>query len=182
MSRANVVAKRYAQALYEVAAQQNIVAEVLDQLKLVVDTLKSDAEIEKFLSFPSIETNVKIELVRKAFADRISATLLNTLEMVIVKGRQNLLSNIYSSYVKIAGESLGQAQATVYTAKLLNEEELKNVEATFGALAGKRIVADQIVEPSLLGGVQVRIGDRLYDGSLSSKLARLEKSLKSQAL
>ncbi|MFC4100430.1 F0F1 ATP synthase subunit delta [Paenibacillus xanthanilyticus] len=182
MSRATVVAKRYAQALYEVAAQQNIVAEVLEQLGLVVKTLQSDAEIEKFLSFPSIEQNVKIELIRKAFADQVSATLLNTLEMVIAKGRQNLLGHIYTSYVKIAGEGLGQAQATVYTAKLLTAEELKNVEATFGALAGKRIVADQVVEPSLLGGVQVRIGDRLYDGSLSGKLARLEKSLKSQAL
>jgi F-type H+-transporting ATPase subunit delta len=52
------------------------------------------------------------------------------------------------------------------------------VEASFGKLSGKKIIAEQIVEPALLGGVQVRIGDRLYDGSLSGKLDRLQKSFK----
>ncbi|MNT98611.1 ATP synthase subunit delta [compost metagenome] len=66
----------------------------------------------------------------------------------------------------------------MYTAIALSDEELAGVAAEFGKLAGKTIVAEQIVEPALLGGVQVRIGDRLYDGSLSGKLERLQKSLK----
>jgi F-type H+-transporting ATPase subunit delta len=60
----------------------------------------------------------------------------------------------------------------------LSDAELAEVEVSFGKLSGKKIVAEQIVKPDLLGGVQVRIGDRLYDGSLSGKLERLQKSFK----
>jgi F-type H+-transporting ATPase subunit delta len=84
--------------------------------------------------------------------------------------------------VKIAGEALGQARATVYTAQALSAEELGNVAAQFSGLTGKKITAEQVVEPALLGGIQVRIGDRLYDGSLAGKLDRLQKSLNKRAL
>jgi F-type H+-transporting ATPase subunit delta len=89
---------------------------------------------------------------------------------------------VYEAYTRIAGQALGQAHATVYTAKALTEQELSGVEAQFGGITGKKIIAEQIVEPALLGGIQVRIGDRLYDGSLSGKLDRLQKTLNSKAL
>jgi len=182
MSRESVVAKRYARALFEVAQQQNVIAEVEQQLKLVVEALTGDAEIRKFLSFPNIDVTKKIELIKSAISDKVSAVVLHTIELLIERGRQGAIGDVYEAYTKIAGEALGEAHAVVFTAQRLSAEELAKVESTFGALAGKRIKAEQIVEPALLGGVQVRIGDRLYDGSLSGKLARLEQSLKNQAM
>jgi len=182
MSRDTVVAKRYARALYEVAQENGIVSEVLEQLGFVAQSLQLDAEVRGFFTNPSIDSSVKIELIRKVYADRVSALLLNLLEMVVERGRHNLIDDLYDAYANIANNALGQAKATVYTAKLLTADELAKVEQQFGALVGKKIVAEQIVEPALLGGVQVRIGDRLYDGSLSGKLARLEQSLKTQAM
>ncbi|MNZ99515.1 ATP synthase subunit delta [compost metagenome] len=178
MSRNTVVAKRYAKALFELAAQQQLVSEVEAQLKLVVETLQQHEEIAKFLSLPSIDPAKKVELLKSAFGDRVSSLVFNTIELLVSRRRQGEIGAVYEAFVKYAGDALGQAHATVYTAIALSDEELAGVAAEFGKLAGKTIVAEQIVEPALLGGVQVRIGDRLYDGSLSGKLERLQKSLK----
>lgn len=178
MSRDTVVAKRYAKALFEVAASQQVVAEVEAELKLIASTLEQNADVQKFLSLPSIDPDKKVAVVKAAFGDSISALVLNTIEILISRRRQDNIAGVYDAYTKIAGDSLGQAHATVYSAKQLNDEELANVAAQFGQVTGKKIIAQQIVDPSLLGGVQVRIGDRLYDGSLSGKLDRLQKSFK----
>ncbi|WP_419875622.1 F0F1 ATP synthase subunit delta [Candidatus Pristimantibacillus sp. PTI5] len=178
MSRDAAVAKRYAKALFEVAEKQQVVSEVEEQLKLVVQALEQDADVQKFLSLPSIDPASKIAVLKTAFGDRVSALVINTLEILITRRRQDVIADVYAAYTKVAGESLGQAHATVYTAHALSDEELAGVAAQFGQITGKTIIAQQIVEPALLGGVQVRIGDRLYDGSLSGKLERLQKSFK----
>ncbi|MBP3964838.1 F0F1 ATP synthase subunit delta [Paenibacillus lignilyticus] len=182
MSRESVVAKRYAKALFELAQSNNAVADVEKQLKIVVDALNGDAEIRKFLGLPNVEVTKKIDIIKGALSDKVSVMVLNTVELLIIRGRHDAIAEVYEAYTKVAGDALGQAHATIYTAKSLSAEELSKVAAQFGTMVGKRIIAKQIVEPSLLGGVQVRIGDRLYDGSLSGKLARLEQALKTQAL
>lgn len=179
MSAGSVVAKRYAKALFEVAAKQNVVADVEQQLKGIADALNNDADVAAFLSSPNIGQERKTAVLKDALGGKVSEIVLNTVELLIERGRQSDISGVYDAYTKIAGEATGQASATVYTAKPLGEEELAKVAAQFGKIAGKTLRTEQVVEPSLLGGIQVRIGDRLYDGSLSGKLARLEQSLKS---
>ncbi|REK69516.1 F0F1 ATP synthase subunit delta [Paenibacillus paeoniae] len=182
MSRDTVVAKRYAKALFELASAAGTVAEVEAQLKLIADTLEQDAGIEKFLSLPSVAPTAKIDVLKAAFGNNVSSLVLDTLQVIVSRRRQSIIVEMYEAFTKIAGEVLGQAHATVYTAHKLSEEELSGVSAQFGSITGKKITAQQIVEPALLGGIQVRIGDRLYDGSLSGKLARLQKTLNSKAL
>ncbi len=81
------------------------------------------------------------------------------------------------SYVAIANEALGQAEATVYTPYPLSESDAGKVAEKFSKLTGKTIRVNNVIDQSLIGGMQVRIGDRIYDGSLSGKLQRLSKSL-----
>ncbi|XEC95317.1 F0F1 ATP synthase subunit delta [Paenibacillus tarimensis] len=181
MSREAVVAKRYAKALFELAQQAGAVTDVEDQLKLIVQAVESDADVAKFLNSPNVAADKKITLVKQVFAERVSVLVMNTVELLISRGRVEIADAVYEAYKKVAGEALGQADATVYTAQELTEDELAKIGQQFGALLGKKIRVKQIAEPALIGGIQVRIGDRLYDGSLSGKLARLERSLKLQA-
>ncbi|OBR63605.1 ATP synthase F1 subunit delta [Paenibacillus oryzae] len=182
MSRDTVVAKRYGKAMFELASSEGIVPEVEEQLKLIAESLKQDAEIGKFLSLPNVDTSKKVEALKSAFGGQLSQVVLNALVLILSRGRESILEAVYEAYTRIAAQALGQAHATVYTAKALTEQELSGVEAQFGGITGKKIIAEQIVEPALLGGIQVRIGDRLYDGSLSGKLDRLQKTLNSKAL
>ena len=182
MSKETVVAKRYAKALFEVAQGAGAVSQVETELKLVVGTVEGDAEFKKFLSYPNIDATAKIGLVKKAFEGSVSPAVMSTIELLIARGRQSIFAELLEAYVKIAGEVLGQADATVFSALPLTESELAHTAESFGKLTGKKIRLQNVIDKGLLGGIQVRIGDRLYDGSLSGKLSRLEKSLKSQAL
>ncbi|RXZ83425.1 F0F1 ATP synthase subunit delta [Paenibacillaceae bacterium] len=182
MSREAIVAKRYAKALFELAQQHGVAADVEGQLQVVVEVIDGDAYVSKFFASPNIETGKKVALLQKALNGKVSDLLQNTLGLLIERGRLSALGEIYTAYKQVAGDALGQADAVVYTATSLSDEDLAKTAVQFGAITGKKIRAVQVVDPALLGGVQVRIGDRLYDGSLSGKLFRLEKTLKSQAL
>lgn len=182
MSRNIVVAKRYARALFELAAAGKVVSQIEQELKLFVDAVASDEQLNKFLGLPSVQLQDKMQLLKDVFGDKLSELVYQTLELMIERGRQLGIPNLYEAYVQIASEALGQAHAVVYSAQQLSDEELASVATQFGQATGKKIIIQQIVNPALLGGIQVRIGDRLYDGSLSGKLERLQKTLNSKAL
>ncbi|MBD0384316.1 F0F1 ATP synthase subunit delta [Paenibacillus sedimenti] len=176
-----VVAKRYAKALFELASERGIIAQVEEDLKAVVDVVQNDADFQNFLKHPNIAVSEKTELLKKAFEGNVSETVLNTLQLLVSKRRESLLMSLYTDFVKIANEALGQASAIVYTPFALSEDKVQEVARHFGSVTGKKLRVQTVINPALLGGIQVRIGDRLYDGSLSGKLERLQKSL-NQAL
>ena len=182
MSRQVVVANRYAKALFDLAAASGVVSQVEQSLKIIVDALVVNAELSKFLALPTVQLDKKVDVLKASFGTDVSELVYNTLQLMIERNRQSVIVNLFDSYKKIAGEATGQAYAVVYTAKTLTDAELAEIATQFEQVTGKKIVAEQRVKAELLGGVQVRIGDRLYDGSLSGKLARLQKSLYSNAL
>lgn len=183
MSKDMIAAKRYAKALFQVAREKGQVAQVEQELESMISVLKENADLSKLIKHPGIEAAVKIGLIKQIFESSVSEAVLNTLQLLIERRREEALEAFVKAYVKIANDALGQANATVYTPVELSEAELNAIAATFGKLTGKQIRMESVLDKSLLGGIQVRIGDRLYDGSLSGKLSRLERTLnQSQAL
>jgi F-type H+-transporting ATPase subunit delta len=172
-----VVAKRYARALFEVAQDNGIISQVEEELKSVASAIRDNADLQKFLNHPNIGNTVKTDLLKQIFEGKVSEPVWNTLLVLIDKGRQTILSALVSDYVKIANEALGQASATIYSAFTLTEAQQAEIASHFSKVTGKTIRVATVVEPKLLGGIQVRIGDRLYDGSLAGKLDRLSKAL-----
>ncbi|WP_373232158.1 F0F1 ATP synthase subunit delta [Cohnella sp.] len=177
MSRGTVVAKRYAKALFQLALEQGLVAQTEDQLKLVVTVVESDAQIRAFLTAPNITLETKIQTLNNAFSGKASPIVLNTISLLLERGREGSLAAVLEAYLNVAGESLGRADADVTSAKALSDSEQQKLAEKFGTLLGKTIRVTNTVNKDLLGGVTVRIGDTLYDGSLRTKLDRLEKSL-----
>ncbi|NEW08904.1 F0F1 ATP synthase subunit delta [Paenibacillus sp. SYP-B3998] len=172
-----VVAKRYAKALFEVAREKGVISQVEEELKSVGSAIRDNADLQKFLNHPNVGTSVKTDLLKQIFEGKVSEMVANTLQVLIDKGRQSILTALVSDYVKIANEALGQASATVYSALTLTEAQQAEIASQFSKVTGKTIRVENVVEPKLLGGIQVRIGDRLYDGSLAGKLDRLSKAL-----
>ncbi|WP_334072195.1 MULTISPECIES: F0F1 ATP synthase subunit delta [Paenibacillus] len=182
MSREIVAAKRYAKALYEIAAQEGRTLEVENELKALTSSFKSGDEIERFIASPNISSETKWELISRAIEDKLSKPVVSLMKLLVERGRTELLPELLEGYIQISGEALGMANATVYTTYPLNEEEKQQVEAEFGQLVKKKIRIENVIDKDLLGGMKVRIGDTLYDGSLAGKLERLEKSFRRQAL
>ncbi|GIP00114.1 ATP synthase subunit delta [Paenibacillus lautus] len=181
MSQNTVAAKRYARALFEVAAQQQKGLEVEEELRAVVEAIEGDADIQKFISTPNVPQSVKMNVISQALAGKVSQPVLNTIELLLDRGRTEMFAELLNSYVKIQGASLGLADATVYSTYPLSDQEKEQVASEFGQLAHQNIRVTNVVDESLLGGLKVAIGDKLYDGSLAGKLDRLEKSFNRRA-
>ncbi|WP_040952308.1 F0F1 ATP synthase subunit delta [Gorillibacterium massiliense] len=183
MSRDVAASKRYAKALFEVARDHGRVSEVEQDLRLIADTLKNSAELRQVLEHPSVQPEDKKKIVQSLFAGKIGSDVSNLLLLLADRRREAILPTLVEDYVKIANEALGQAEAIVTTPLALTDEEIKVVAEHFGKITGKKIRVTNQIDDNLLGGMQVRIGDRLYDGSLAGKLNRLRKTLvRSQAL
>ncbi|EJW18467.1 F0F1 ATP synthase subunit delta [Paenibacillus alvei] len=181
MSQNIVIAKRYAKALFELAQERQLVSETEQQLKETAELVKANHELYLILTSPNIGHAEKSAVLGKVLDGHVSDILLNMVQLLIERGRIDALREIADSYVRIAGEALGILDATVTSAYPLDESEKEAVAAEFGQKLGKTIRVHNVVDASVIGGLQVRIRDHLYDGSLSGKLERLNRSLKLQA-
>lgn len=182
MSREVVVAGRYAKALYETAVQEGRTEEVEQELRALTFAFNDDKDVQKFISTPNISEAAKWEVLERVLDGKLSKLVVSLVKLLLERGRIDILPELLNSYIKITGNALGLADATVYTTYLLSEEEKVAVAKEFGALVNKKIRVLNVIDKDLLGGMKIRIGDTLYDGSLAGKLERLEKSFRRQAL
>ncbi|MGO0063686.1 F0F1 ATP synthase subunit delta [Brevibacillus fluminis] len=164
------VAKRYARALFEVAKERGLIEQIESELKDIVAAVESNQELGKILSHNQISRESKEQLLKDLFGAHVAAETLNFLSVLIDNGRELELGEIATAYVAMANEARGVADAVVTTAKPLGEEEVNELAVQFGKKVNKTLRVQTVVDPAILGGVVVRIGDRLYDGSIKRKL------------
>jgi F-type H+-transporting ATPase subunit delta len=172
-----LVAKRYANALFELATEQNLVETVEHDLQVVKKEYVGNLELNKFLQHPGITKESKKSVLNDTFAS-ISETVLNLVCLLVDRGRMNTISNLVTEYVKIANETRNIADATVYSVTEMSSEELGKIGALFASKLGKNSIRlKNEIDPSLIGGYKVRVGNRIFDGSLKNKLVRIEREL-----
>lgn len=166
------VAKRYARALFEVVKERGKIDAVEAELKLAAATFSSNRDLANVMSHPQVSEEDKKQLVDDLFRAHLSEETLNLLMILIENGRQAHLNEITNAYVALANEERGIVDALVTTAKPLSEAEQAQIAEQFGAALQRKVRVEAVVDPAILGGAVVKIGDRLYDGSLKTKLER----------
>lgn len=174
-------AKRYAKALFEVAKSQQALAEIKSNFSEFVNLLKENKDLESLLGHP----RVAIEDKKQLLGDLLKEThpfFVKFVQLMVDKGREGLFQSTYEVFVQLVNEQEGIAEATVYSATPLGQGELDQVAITFSGHIGKQVRVTNVVDENLIGGIVVRIGDRLYDGSIRGKLNRLSKSISAQTL
>lgn len=177
------VAQRYARALFELAQEKNIIDAVEQDLATANETMAASADLRKFLTHPQMATSAKKEVIDSIFSGKLNEAVVNLFKLLIDRGRESSLPELFNEFVSLANDARGIADATVTTAIPLDEAELQRIAATFGAKVGKTLRVSSTVDPNIVGGVIIRIGDRLYDGSIAGKLARFKSTIgKTKAL
>lgn len=178
----SIVAKRYAEALFELARERGQLDSVQEEIELVAASIRDHSEFAEVLNHPRISAAQKKEVLMNVLGSHLSEINQNFLQLLIDKGRQNLLPHIVEAYIELANESRGVAVGTAITATPLTDTERTRLEATFTAKVDKKVQLDNVVDPQVKGGVLVRLADRIYDGSVSGKLARFQRRLKATQL
>ena len=169
------IARRYATALYEEAESLDIVDTVDDDIELLRASLSDSDELHRFFQNPVISEEKKQNVVKALFGDRTHDLTQRFLGLLIKKDREGMVSAVADQYHDLRNELRGIVEATVKAAHDLDEEAQSALKDALENATGKRVVLHLEQDESLIGGVVVRIGDRVFDGSVRNKLDSLRE-------
>lgn len=175
---AKLVAGTYGEALFELALENNTIDTMLEEIKSVKKVFSENDELIKLLNHPKIDKDEKISVLEKIFENQVSREVTGFLVIITEKGRQDQIGEILDYFINRVREYKNIGVAEVTSALPLSEDQKKKMEQKL--LATTKYVEMQMhyqVDSSLIGGVVIRIGDRVVDGSIKSKLAEMTKSL-----
>ncbi len=169
---------QYANALADVALQQGAAEPVLKQLTDFAGAYAESAELRNFLASPAVTSKEKHAVTEK-LSTRIGASkiLRNFLFLVIDHRRTLMIPELAEAFQSVIRERQSIAEASVTSAVELSESQKKSLEQSLQKKTGKKIEAKFAVDKGLLGGVVVRIGDTVYDGSLRHRLNEMRAKL-----
>lgn len=173
----NQLALKYAQAVYEIAKEKAMLDVVEKQLRLVETTIAGHADLATLMYHPLVPAPAKKETINRIFAGDLDGFLHNFLLLLIDKRREPALPAIIREYIRLANEARNIAEVEVFTAKELTAEQLETLAAKLSKVTGKNIVLKTTVDQALIGGVVVKIGDKLIDGSVARQLKMLKAAL-----
>jgi F-type H+-transporting ATPase subunit delta len=175
------LADRYADALADVAIQQNAVEQVRQELADFLGLLRESPELSLLLHSPAVQRASKRGVI-EALTTQMGAsrTLRNFLYVVVDRGRTQELPEIQQAFDERLDERQGIVRAEISSAHDLAEPEKADLRGALERLTGRRVEAAYRLDPALLAGTVVRIGSTIYDGSVRTQLERLRERLASE--
>jgi len=171
MSRAAI---RYAKAIIEIAQTSGKAEAVNNDMKLIVATIAESHELKDFLSSPVIKMDVKKSALSEIFSN-VQAETNSLFNLLFENKRFEILDAIAKEYNRLFDESNGIEVAKVTTAFPITAELQTKVLAKIAEFSNKKITIENIVDPTIIGGFILRVGDQQYNASVASKLSELKR-------
>lgn len=176
----SIIARNYADTLLELARRTGG-EPAIDEFGVAIDDvarlLHSESRIREFLETPRVTTEERKRAVQAAFEGRVPEPLLRFLLVTVEKRRQTLLPEIAAEYGRRVDELRGRARAHVVLAREADPALQQEIVATLEKRLGQTVIAEFEVDPSLVGGIVIRVGDRLFDGSIRRRVTGLRRRM-----
>ena len=169
-------AKRYAQAIFDLAIEHDRLDEFGADLRTLVEALRGE-EFRTFLHHAKVPLGSKTKAITEALPG-VDPIVRNLLALMVSRGLSDQLSEVESGYRRLLGERRGREHVEVQSAVQLEDSEKGKISQFIKDLMNKEVVLDSKVDPNILGGLIIRVGDKLLDGSTRSKLQELGKRLR----
>jgi F-type H+-transporting ATPase subunit delta len=171
------IGRNYAEALLTLARKSGEVEEWGALIDAIATGMVEDPTLRTFLESPKLSASQKIDILEKALERGVPPVFLRFLETVIHKRRQMLIPEIASEYRLLIDESEDRVHATVTVATEPTEPERDALARQLSRLFGKRVVPHVTLNPAILGGVIVKVGDTVMDGSVRKRLSTLRQRM-----
>ena len=170
-------AKAYARSLLDLANDQQIAWEIAGELTQTREILDADPGFEQFLANPSIGPSARLPVLGRAFEGQVQPLYWNFLRLLNEKGRLSLIREIEEAYSDMIDEQFGKVEVDVTVAQRLSDEELENVRRTVSETLKRDAVVHQYVDESIIGGLILRVQDKLIDTSVRAQLAAIRQQM-----
>lgn len=181
MALARSTARRYAEAAFEIAERDDSMEAWLAAFTLADERLTS-AEVVRLLANPSVPIASRLTALERILGDDVSGAPHNLLALMVRRGRFEILPGVIREFTRLYRRREGIVEASVTSAAPLDAAEIASLQERLVAMTGNKVELQQHVDPELLGGIQVRVGDRLIDGSVRGRLERLRSEFSTIAI
>lgn len=171
------LAIKYAQAMYEVAVESNLLKEAEEQLTLVGSTLSEHEDLANLIYHPRVLPKAKKEVITRVFGQDLAESVQNFLLLLVDKRRETILPSIIKEFKNLVNVASNIIEAEVTTALPLTDEQHTALAQKLSQVTGKNVILKTKIDTSILGGVVVKIGDKLIDGSVVRQLNTLQTTL-----
>lgn len=172
----------YAKALLAVGEESGSESELVEEIGVVADAVSDQPRLQDSLASPRVAMEEKVALVDRIFGQKVSPSMLQFLNVLVRKGRFDCLRAVRVSAEQILGERRGEVKATVTTAAEVDDHAKDRIAESLSKRLGKKVNLHAIVDPSIVGGMVVRVGDTVYDSSVVGQLQQVRtKAMKKAA-
>ena len=173
---AESVARRYARAIFELALERQQPLESWFSDLQAIESALTDPSVHATLISPKVSFEQKRDLIDRGLAG-LDPLRRNFVYLLVERGRLELLGAVVREFRSMMLDHQGIAEATVTTAVPIGDAEAERIAALLGRLVSKKVIVQREVDPSIIGGVVARVGDRLINGSVAARLASLREQL-----
>ncbi|MGC4032275.1 MAG: ATP synthase F1 subunit delta [Tepidisphaeraceae bacterium] len=167
----------YAQALLELADSRGVTDQVAGDLKAIAEAVAGDASLKKYFADPSVSHTERADKIGRVFGGQTAEVLVGFLKLLNAKGRLGELSGIAKAFADLLSERAGEQAVEVIVPQALSDSELEDVRVQISTKIGKHARITQKVDESIIGGLVLKIGDKLIDGSVKSQLESMKRRL-----
>jgi len=175
--RDSTIARNYAETLLVLATRAEDLRGWGKMLTDVASAMRENPSLKLFLESPRVSAAQKSAVIGKAFTDRMPRLMLRFIQTLVMHRRQMLIPEIATEYLNLVDEAEGRIHARVTVAKETDEAGRDAIANHLSRVFGKQVVPHLTVDPSIMGGVIVHVGDTVLDGSVKKRLASLRRKM-----
>ncbi|ALX49891.1 F0F1 ATP synthase subunit delta [Lentibacillus amyloliquefaciens] len=172
-----VVASRYAEALFQIGNEKGTLEQLVEESHVLKSVFNENDQIVEFLEHPRVNKDKKSQFLDDVFQS-FSDDVLKTLKLLASRHRVTLVPSIIDHFNQMVNDVKEIAEAKVYSVRELSESEKEQLEKSFAKRFNKQAIKlETVVDPSIIGGIKLQIGNTIYDGTISGKLKRIERNM-----
>ncbi|MCD6490619.1 MAG: ATP synthase F1 subunit delta [Thermodesulfobacterium sp.] len=181
--RAMAIAFKYAKGLFTAAKELNKTKEFGEELNQIKDLLTSMPEVLSALQNPIYPPDLKMEIIDEILKSiKVDPEIERFLKLLVERRRIQYIKEIVAMYQELLDEELNIARGEVITAYPLGSEEKKELEEVLKGYLKKEVILESKVDEEIIGGIKIKIGDLIFDGSLKTQLGKFKEIIKGEVL
>lgn len=174
---AELIAKRYAEALFSLCKEDNSLDVIHEEFSAIASVISKEKELEEFMLSPQFKHDEKKEMLDNIFGGKISETLLNLFKLLIDKARFGEINEIFNCFHESYYAEKGIVSTVVYSVVPMKAESMTRLKSNLEKQMQKQIVIENKIDKTLVGGIMLRIGDKVIDGSIKRRMELLKDDL-----
>jgi F-type H+-transporting ATPase subunit delta len=173
----SAISTRYAKALFSLAKEKNLLSELKDDIELISDVCNWSADFNLMLKSPVVKTSQKIRLMKLIFDGKTGELSMNFLELVTRNKREVFIPSMCRNLLSLIRQEKNIKTAVLTIARPVDDETLRNAEEVLEKELGHTVELKGKVNPNIIGGIILRIGDKQYDASVATRLKKLKQAM-----